>query len=663
MTKKITLSILLTAAVSFYFQPALIKAQERTPNEQTSSTKNLPKFSTDSSLGTFHFDFKGRNVTPNYLVTHFNEWFGADNDHSLKLVNENTDELGIKHSVYQHFYKNTKVQDELVLLHEKNGYLTSVNGEFTGKIDLNPSTLSEREAENIISKDFPKNTQIKFSTLETVVAKVRKGDEVKTYYTSKIGVTAMSPMKAATYYVDNSSRKIVKKLSKIYKSDTPSTSATLNRGSQQITVDSYNGGYRLRDNTRKIQTFNGTNISSANTNADGTLEGYTEYTNSSANYTSDATKPSVEAHWGISKTYDYYLSRHNRNSYDNNGSVIRNYYNVNMNALSGDSGYDGTNAMAIDEDGLVAMVYGNGKYNNTQILNPIVMLDVAGHEFSHLVIGRNSHGGLNYEGESGALNESIADMMGTSIEFYTGLNPNWTLGEGVFVTPPSNAPNYFRNMANPNSAFQPQPDTYMGTYWASTSNPSESNDQGGVHTNSGVGNYWFYLLSQGGSGTNDIGNAYSVSGIGIQKAEKIIYRALMNYFTPNMTYMDAYNATKTAINDLYGANSNEAIQNAKAWYAVGFGNGNLATSETVKASENDFRVYPNPVSQGYFTIETKAKGDSKYELYDLSGKLLIPSQKLNAGVNKVQVNGVQSGVYLLKINSNGETLSKKIIIK
>lgn len=62
-------------------------------------------------------------------------------------------------------------------------------------------------------------------------------------------------------------------------------------------------------------------------------------------------------------------------------------------------------------------------------------------------------------------------------------------------------PPIYGHYQTPIKGFQPQPDTYNGTYWAST---SSSEDHGGVHTNSGVQNYWFYLLSQGGTGTNDL---------------------------------------------------------------------------------------------------------------------------------------------------------------
>src|SRR6476469_10549374 len=105
-------------------------------------------------------------------------------------------------------------------------------------------------------------------------------------------------------------------------------------------------------------------------------------------------------------------------------------------------------------------------------------------------------------------------------------------------------------MSNPNS--EGQPDTYKGTYWVSTANVTAGNDYGGVHTNSGVLNYWFYLLSVGGSGTNDLGTSFSVSGITIQKAAKIAYRAERLYLTPNSKYAAARKATMQAAADLFG---------------------------------------------------------------------------------------------------------------
>ncbi|WP_449399481.1 T9SS type A sorting domain-containing protein [Chryseobacterium wanjuense] len=159
-----------------------------------------------------------------------------------------------------------------------------------------------------------------------------------------------------------------------------------------------------------------------------------------------------------------------------------------------------------------------------------------------------------------------------------------------------------------------------------------------------------------------MGNAFNVTGISIQKAEKIIYRALITYMTPNSTYMDAYNATKQAVTDLYGASGNEQLQNVKAWYAVGIGNGVLATNEVANGGENQFTIYPNPVKGGMFTIENN-KNDSTFEIYDVSGKLVKQADKLSKGINKININGLEKGVYIVKINSNGTSVSKKLIVE
>ncbi|CEJ70246.1 Bacillolysin precursor [Chryseobacterium oranimense G311] len=107
----------------------------------------------------------------------------------------------------------------------------------------------------------------------------------------------------------------------------------------------------------------------------------------------------------MEKAHDYYVNRHNRNSYDGSGSIIRNYYNINFNRNTttgaGQTPIDGTNAAAIDQQGIVAMVYGSGLYQGQAgYFGPIVGIDVAGHEYSHLMVSRTAN--LAYQAESGA---------------------------------------------------------------------------------------------------------------------------------------------------------------------------------------------------------------------------------------------------------------------
>ena len=110
------------------------------------------------------------------------------------------------------------------------------------------------------------------------------------------------------------------------------------------------------------------------------------------------------------------------------------------------------------------------------------------------------------------------------------------------------------------------PDTYEGNDWVT--GPA---DNGGVHSNSGVQNFWYYLLVNGGTGTNDINNAYSVQGLGLDTAAQIAYRNLSTYLTPTSNYEDArFFGIQSAI-DLFGACSYEVEQTTRAWYAVGVG--------------------------------------------------------------------------------------------
>lgn len=98
----------------------------------------------------------------------------------------------------------------------------------------------------------------------------------------------------------------------------------------------------------------------------------------------------------------------------------------------------------------------------------------------------------------------------------------------------------------------------------------------------------FYLLVTGGSGTNDIGNAFSVSGIGLAKADQIIYRTQTVYLTSTSQYADWRTACINAATDLYGAGSNEVIQVQNTWYAVGIGTagGSSCTTPTGLAASS-----------------------------------------------------------------------------
>ena len=244
----------------------------------------------------------------------------------------------------------------------------------------------------------------------------------------------------------------------------------------------------------------------------------------------------VSAQWIAEEVFTYYRTEHNRNSYDNLGGRILSYvhYDDNYN----NAFWDGSR-----------MTFGDGANNQS----PLTGVDITAHEMTHGVTEYSA--ALIYQDESGALNESFSDIFGTAVEFYVKPDKaNWLIGEDVGA---------FRSMSHPES--YGDPNTYGGKNW----HGNGGTDNGGVHTNSSVQNKWFYLLAAGDAGTNDNGDAYDVTGIGIRDAAKIAYRNLTVYLTPGSQYTDARQGSIMAARDLFGENSEAYFSTIAAWNAVG----------------------------------------------------------------------------------------------
>ena len=209
------------------------------------------------------------------------------------------------------------------------------------------------------------------------------------------------------------------------------------------------------------------------------------------------------------------------------------------------------------------MLYGDGNANS----GPWTSLDITAHEIGHAICQATA--GLAYYSESGALNEGFSDIWGACVEQYTtaalGLTKStWLIGEDFKYG------SALRSMSDPKSLGQPA--YYKGQNWINDPGSYDrNNDYGGVHTNSGVLNHWFYIVSQGETATNEAGNRYLVSGIGITSAARITYRAESAYLVPGSPYADARTFTILAAQDIFGACSPEVTTVTDAWYAVGVG--------------------------------------------------------------------------------------------
>lgn len=280
-------------------------------------------------------------------------------------------------------------------------------------------------------------------------------------------------------------------------------------------------------------------------------------------------KFAAQVHWGLDKAHYFFLDQFGRQGWNgSNGSInafIYAYFEDESGIVYAD------NASFNPNTGMVKVGSGSFYIGVDDGYSP---LDIIGHEFTHGVTQNNGSSGLTYQGESGALNESFSDIFGEAIENdATGTTHDfrhgWDRNDGAAIHFPN------RDLSDPNS--HSQPDTYGGTHWQ-----TGSSDNGGVHTNSGVQNFMFYLLCQGGSGSNDNGTNYSVTGIGIVKAYKIAYRALTSgYYTSSSTYADSRRAWIHAAADLFGNCSNEVDQTKNAWTAVGVNAGAAQSGPSV----------------------------------------------------------------------------------
>jgi bacillolysin len=244
----------------------------------------------------------------------------------------------------------------------------------------------------------------------------------------------------------------------------------------------------------------------------------------------------VDAHYYAGKTYDYYNNVFHRNSYDDNGAIVKS--SVHYGSKYNNAFWNGRQMVYGDGDGSTFIPLSGG-------------IDVVGHELTHAVTDSESN--LIYQNESGALNEAISDIFGTLVEFYDNNNPDYEIGEDVYT--PGIASDAFRSMSDPTK--YGDPDHYSKLY-------TGKGDNGGVHINSGIINKAAYLLAKGGTHYG-----VTVTGIGNDKLGAIYYRANTVYLTKSSTFSQARAALAQAAADLYGATSVEVTSVNKSFDAVG----------------------------------------------------------------------------------------------
>jgi bacillolysin len=221
-------------------------------------------------------------------------------------------------------------------------------------------------------------------------------------------------------------------------------------------------------------------------------------------------------------TYDFYFSRFGRRSLDDEDmTLVSTVDYCDPNFPSDCPDYD--NAFWNGSQ----MAYGNGYAAGD---------DVVGHELTHGVTDFSAH--LFYYYQSGAINESLSDVMGEYMDQTNGVGNDsagvkWQMGEDLPI-------GAIRNMANP-PAFGDPDSTTSPNYFGGEA------DSGGVHTNSGVNNKAAFLIADGGTF-----GGQTVTGLGITKAARVYYDAQTRYLTSGSDYADLASVLPQSCNDNVG---------------------------------------------------------------------------------------------------------------
>ncbi|MBK8819709.1 MAG: M4 family metallopeptidase [Saprospiraceae bacterium] len=620
-------------------------------------------------------DFTSKNLTTSEMVSLYlseaRTLMNIDqNNIQFLMSGKNTDDLGIQHVKLLQYYKNIPVFGCEVILHGENDAFDFLNGNYISRIpDINVvPDIEKQQAQFLITNDFSEWSEIDQKLRSFLPTDQVKGELV--IYKNASGLFHLAYHFSVypnlterwEYFVDAHNGAIIEKYQSLCKfhgfgtgffgkcnhalPEVVSETTTLGDGKATAvakdllnvnrTINTYEAGnsFYLIDASRDMFS----NISSLPNDPSGVIWTIDAFNTSpaksnfkydhvlSTNNTWVNTPTGVSSHYNGGKAFEYYRIVHNRNSIDGQGGNIISFINV-----ADDDGSSMGNAFWNG----AAMFYGNGDSAFERLARG---LDVAGHEMSHGVIQNTAN--LIYQGESGALNESFADIFGVMID-----RDDWLIGEDV-VKPAAFPSGALRSMSNPhngaptgNFAKGWQPKHYDERY-------KGNEDNGGVHINSGIPNHAFFLFA---------------TAVGKDKAERVFYRALTTYLTKSSRFMDARVAVVKAATDIHGANSTEVNAAKKAFSDVGiFGdNENDYETETPQNPGQEFVLFTDENNDGLFI--TNNAGQPVSFGNPLTTRSILSKPSISDDGTEIVYVGTDNKIYYININWNTNQKSETVL--
>ena len=247
-----------------------------------------------------------------------------------------------------------------------------------------------------------------------------------------------------------------------------------------------------------------------------------------------------EAYDALGATYDYYWDVHHRDSIDGRGLPLD--ATVHYRKSFNNAFWNGRQMVFGDGDGEIF-----GRFTQS--------LDIIGHELTHGVTQYEA--GLDYQDQSGALNEHMSDVFGSLVRQYTlkqtAKQADWLIGAGLWAKGVHGVA--LRSMKAPGTAYDdprlgkdPQPANMRGYV-------DTGDDNGGVHINSGIPNHAFYLAAIGFGGKAWV------------KAGRVWYFALTQLLHRDADFATAAAATVDAAGREFGTKGANVVRTA--WKKVG----------------------------------------------------------------------------------------------
>jgi Zn-dependent metalloprotease len=603
---------------------------------------------------------------------------GFNEDNSFKIEKEIKDKHGYLHQRFQQYFKNIKVKDAYVFIHSKDGYFTYGNGNLLQNlnIDINPK-IKYSDAILSILDSIPFNPKTIEKTLK-VISKINTDttpfiinfspnfnneNSIYLVYSVKVDYPLYKE-----FIIDANTKKVLSSHSSlmscapgIFTDDcyTDALSHLVRYDEKRLVTcfDDEDSQYHLHDCSRNITTIN--------TNYSSNEDDYTFFKDNDNHWNESGVMENIymdayalDAHWSMSKAFDLFKD-YGILGYDNNSS------NAIMDIHFASLG-DPTVFNAFWNQNTKRMMFGDG---DGVTFSNFASLDVVGHEYTHGVmfnaVGLSS--GMN---DMSAIHEALADIFGILTSYETLYDNNWQIGNEIIGS--SGLYSAIRDLENPNdnTTVNLGPDTYLGELWGTS----------GPHQRSLVLSHWFYLFVNGGTGTNDNGDAYSIIGAFDKKvAGQLVIDALLNQgLVSNATMLDFRTTMLQQAITEYGECSAEYNRMIQAFYAVGLGYGGsdidisvsnlqLPNSSCELTSNNNLSFDINNMSCTTINVGTNIQINININDNITSFVLTIPLNLLSGQTYNMALSGFDfslDGLYKIEVEAiltNDFSISNNLI--